>query len=94
VSSHVLPRVLDARDLDARLAHALNAMRALVRQTTCAAHGHDYLVHASGNRICLRCADCGHETPGWRIEPKARRRTNGHDALRPSGAEEELVRFT
>ena len=41
-------------------------MHAWVRETLCALHGHDLLLHFEpGRRVCLRCADCGHETPGW-----------------------------
>ena len=53
--------------LEVRLERALDVLRTFVRETACAAGGHDYLVQASANRICLRCTDCGHETPGWPI---------------------------
>jgi hypothetical protein len=37
-----------------------------VRVALCALHGHDLLLHFErGRRVCLRCANCGHETPGW-----------------------------
>jgi hypothetical protein len=71
--AQVLPKLLpDVHDVDVRVWRAVGAVRALVRETACAIGGHDYLLHAAGNRICLRCADCGHETPGWRIDTTAR----------------------
>ena len=37
-----------------------------VRIAFCALHGHDLLLHFErGRRVCLRCVNCGHETPGW-----------------------------
>jgi hypothetical protein len=37
-----------------------------VRIALCALHGHDLLLHFErGRRVCLRCVNCGHETPGW-----------------------------
>ena len=39
-----------------------------VRVAVCALHGNDLLLHFERGRLCLRCADCGHETPGWSIK--------------------------
>ena len=37
-----------------------------VRIALCGLHGHDLLLHFErGRRVCLRCVNCGHETPGW-----------------------------
>lgn len=37
-----------------------------VREMLCALRGHDLMLHfENGRRVCLRCATCGHETPGW-----------------------------
>jgi len=37
-----------------------------VRTALCALHGHDFWLHFyRGRRVCLRCANCGYETPGW-----------------------------
>lgn len=45
---------------------ALKAAARRVRVALCAVHGHDRQLHFErGRRICLRCANCGHETPGW-----------------------------
>ena len=43
--------------------------RSWVRQSLCALHGHDLMLHFEpGRRLCLRCANCGHETPGWQMK--------------------------
>ncbi len=34
----------------------------------CALHGHDSLLQFDQNRVYLRCASCGHETPGWELD--------------------------
>jgi hypothetical protein len=76
VSAHALPKLLThGQDLDVRLTRALGAVRAFALKTACAVGGHDYLFHVAGARICLRCADCGHETPGWRIDVRVAGRT-------------------
>jgi len=38
-----------------------------VRQTVCGLHGHDNLLQFERDRMFLRCASCGHETPGWEL---------------------------
>jgi len=38
-----------------------------VRQTFCGLHGHDNLMQFEHERMFLRCASCGHETPGWEL---------------------------
>jgi len=40
-------------------------LRARVRELWCALRGNDLIVHIEpGCRICLRCVERGHETPG------------------------------
>ena len=53
--------------INVRVANATRAVRVFVRESACAIGGHNYLLHAAGGRLCLRCAECGHETPGWRV---------------------------
>lgn len=36
-----------------------------LRQTYCGLRGHDTLLHFEQERMSLRCASCGHDTPGW-----------------------------
>jgi hypothetical protein len=82
---HAFPRLLPhVEGLEVGVARALRAASRLVREAACAAGGHDYLLGAAGNRIFLRCADCGHETPGWHIDVKAagRRARSGNDTTR------------
>jgi hypothetical protein len=38
-----------------------------VRQLMCGLHGHDNLLQFEQDRMFLRCASCGHESPGWEI---------------------------
>jgi hypothetical protein len=38
-----------------------------LHQKFCGLHGHDTLLHFEQERISLRCASCGHETPGWEL---------------------------
>jgi hypothetical protein len=36
----------------------------------CGLHGHDPLLQFDEQRIYLRCASCGHETPGWELDQR------------------------
>ncbi len=36
----------------------------------CSLHGHDPLLHFDDHRMYLRCASCGHETPGWELDQR------------------------
>ena len=55
-----------AADIDHRSADWSGRAHSWVEETLCALHGHDLMLHVErGHRICLRCATCGHETPGW-----------------------------
>ena len=38
-----------------------------VRQLVCAIHGHDNLLQFEQDRMFLRCASCGYQSPGWEI---------------------------
>jgi len=42
-------------------------------QALCAARGHNYLRRNEKCRMFLECADCGHETHGWRIAVRVER---------------------
>jgi len=41
-----------------------------IQYALCSLHGHDPLLHYDQNRIYLRCASCGHETPGWELDER------------------------
>jgi len=67
--THVLPK-FEAIMGDLHLAPVRQGLRRAsvrARQIACGVSGHDYLRHASPDRIFLRCATCGRETPGWHI---------------------------
>lgn len=53
-----------------------------LRHTLCGLRGHDALLHFERNRVCLRCASCGHETPGWEIGTRKPRLRYAGDAQR------------
>jgi hypothetical protein len=38
-----------------------------VRHRLCGLKGHDLLLHFERRRLCLQCADCGWQSPGWDI---------------------------
>ena len=47
------------------LQHA-GRMHSWIRETLCALHGHEMMLHFHrGQRVFLRCVECGRETPGW-----------------------------
>jgi hypothetical protein len=64
---HVLPNHLPDVDLDVRLGRAFQTARTFIREAACLVEGHNYLLETAANRIFLRCANCGHETPGWHL---------------------------
>jgi hypothetical protein len=69
VFAHTLPKlILESRHLDLPLGHIFAVACAFVRWAVCAAGGHDYRIRRSPGHIRLHCEDCGHETPGWRID--------------------------
>lgn len=40
-------------------------------QWLCGVSGHDTLLHFEPNRVTLRCATCGHTSPGWTTAARA-----------------------
>ena len=62
-----------------------------LRQTLCGWHGHDTLLHFERERISLRCASCGHETPGWALDEAPPTVTIRSDAHRHVPARPQLV---
>jgi hypothetical protein len=38
-----------------------------LRQSYCALHGHDTMLHFEKERMFLQCVSCGHRTPGWEL---------------------------
>ena len=56
--------------VDAPSARPFARMWKRVQYALCSLHGHDTLLHYDQNRIYLRCASCGHETPGWDLDER------------------------
>lgn len=63
-----------------------------VRQMWCGLHGHDTLLQFEQDRMFLRCASCGHETPGWELNEAPPTVTMRGDARRHAIARPQLVR--
>jgi hypothetical protein len=62
-----------------------------LRQTLCGLHGHDTLLRFEHERLSLRCASCGHETPGWELNEVPPTITVRGDARRHAIARPQLV---
>jgi hypothetical protein len=62
-----------------------------VRQMVCGLHGHDNLLQFERDRMFLRCASCGHESPGWEIADTPPPVTVRGDARRHRVARPHLV---
>jgi hypothetical protein len=42
-----------------------------VREAFCGLHGHDSMLQFEEDRMFLKCASCGYESPGWELnEPR------------------------
>jgi hypothetical protein len=63
-----------------------------LRQMWCGLHGHDTLLHFEHERMSLRCASCGHETPGWELNEAPPTLTVRGDARRHILTRPQLVR--
>lgn len=60
-----------------------------VRQMYCGLHGHDSMLQFEQDRMFLRCASCGYETPGWSLNEvpptvTARGDSRRHSLIRPN----------
>jgi hypothetical protein len=62
-----------------------------LRQTMCGMSGHDTLLHFEEERMSLRCASCGHETPGWELNEVPPTVTVRGDARRHAITRPQLV---
>jgi hypothetical protein len=38
-----------------------------IREAFCGLHGHDSMLQFQQDRMFLKCASCGHESPGWSL---------------------------
>lgn len=41
-------------------------------QLLCGMHGHEHMLQHDRGRLFLRCATCGHESPGWDVPTRLR----------------------
>jgi hypothetical protein len=55
-------------DYDSIFTAAMRTAGRVVRQIICGVGWHESFKKSAGNRIFLQCVECGHETPGWRID--------------------------
>jgi hypothetical protein len=62
-----------------------------VRQMFCGLHGHDNLLQFEQDRMFLRCASCGHETPGWALNEAPPTVTARGDARRHALVRPQLI---
>jgi len=54
-------------------------MLSWISEMYCGLHGHDELLQFESDRMFLKCASCGHESPGWEIaEPSRSQPVAGH----------------
>jgi hypothetical protein len=67
ITTHVLP-ALRPHVTEIELHEHVRRGVTWLREACCGLHGHDLLLHFEKSRLCLKCAGCGFETPGWRIE--------------------------
>jgi hypothetical protein len=56
----------------AQVASRLGAARALWREAACGLGGHAMILHVEPQRLSLQCMECGHNTPGWKLDRGAR----------------------
>jgi len=52
--------------------------------------GHEEYLHFEKNRVYLQCVACGHESPGWTMEP--RRPVLRFSAKRAKPSNQSLIR--
>jgi hypothetical protein len=57
----------------------------------CGLHGHDTMLHFEQERMALRCASCGHETPGWNLNEVPPTITVRGDVRRHNMARPQLI---
>ena len=63
MNSASIPRI-DVRELNEGI---VGRVLAWFRQLWCGLRGHDNLMQFEKDRMCLQCASCGHESPGWAL---------------------------
>ena len=66
--------------------HVMESLRRFI----CAVRGHEEYLQFEKNRVYLQCIACGHQSPGWVVEP--RRPVLRFSSKRPKTPSENLVR--
>ena len=77
--------------VDSAIPGVFERMTETLRQAFCGLGGHDTLLHFEDERIALRCASCGHETPGWELNEVPPTVTARGDARRHMLARPQLI---
>ena len=62
-----------------------------LHQMFCGLHGHDNLLQFEQDRMFLKCASCGHETPGWSLNEAPPTVTIRGDARRHALVRPQLI---
>ena len=72
---HNMAAEIDVHQADDKVGAIVVGLFDRVHQILCALHGHDSLLNFEHDRMFLKCASCGHESPGWALTeapPKVR----------------------
>jgi hypothetical protein len=62
-----------------------------MRQAYCGLHGHDSLLQFEQERMFLKCASCGHQSPGWELTEPPPVQTKEEPVRRPTLVRPQLV---
>jgi len=89
IASHERPRTTSGSGQEEALG---SRMMVWLRHTFCSLRGHDTMLHFQRERMSLRCASCGHETPGWSLNEVPPTVTIRGDARRLAMVRPQLVR--
>ena len=62
-----------------------------IRQAYCGLRGHDEMLQFGRERIALKCASCGHESPGWELNDAHPSITARVEGRRPLIVQHQLI---
>jgi hypothetical protein len=60
-------------------------------QLLCGMRGHETMMHFEEKRVTMRCAACGHDTPGWELSDRSPRKRFDGDERRHRLATPRIV---
>ena len=73
--------------MERRASYTLGKIMGFLRRVFCAFRGHEEYLHFDKSRVYLQCVGCGHETPGWTVEPhRPVLRFSARPVTKPAGA--------